>query len=345
MRRRMSLLIIVFVCLGMTGCVSNRAARQEPSMSVTSPATLPPLASQPSTPSSQMNDRAPSRIDSDLAIPQEYLENLGLVPSDAGADTFYQVARRYYDGTALFRNDWLLPESASGNIAYVRDSRYVFSSHSTAEEFLQNIHRGLIPEMEDRGGQSEELEVSLGDVSYATAFSWPDQRAYALQFMSGQTVAIVIIFGSLELSEEQALAIFSFAAHPATFNRVRTVTPLATNGGFEAVTGEWSKRNVVVVIEPDGSGRIQLTYGSKSGVIHELNFDMQSSPLTAKIVDQSFYGDMRPTESEQVGDVLIFDLEKDQSFDVLVVTMPDLKQVSNREIRLCRNGGYDLPCK
>jgi len=175
------------------------------------------LAQSPVTPTPESTYKSPTQIDSDLAIPREYLDDLGLVPLDAGADTFYEVAQRYYDGTVLFRNDWVGAEGASGHIAYLRDSRYVFPSSLVAEEFLLNINHGLMLEMEDHGMDSVEIPVSLGDTSYATAFMMPGERMYTVQFVVGQTVGIVIIAGDENLTQEQALDIFASAAQAAAF--------------------------------------------------------------------------------------------------------------------------------
>jgi hypothetical protein len=277
-----------------------------------------------------------------LAIPRDYLEDLGLVATGTGVDIFHNLAQQHYDGTVLFDNYWELPEG-SGPILEVMDFRYYFPSSSMAELFLRNTSIGLNHAAENDGNQVKEIFAFLSDTAYISLSTKPGQRVYAAHFASGQTAGIVIIAGDDTLAKEQALSIFSLAAQQLKPNQLSLSTPTAGTGDLERVAGMWGAQHLLIHINGDGTGDLNLNSGCCDGVTYYLAIDTQASPVTGTIVGRSFIGDIDPTKVARPGDTITFHVEIDENPNTLIVTMPDSGRQFSPQLEACRNGG-NLPC-
>ncbi|HET8524524.1 MAG TPA: hypothetical protein VFL82_14905, partial [Thermomicrobiales bacterium] len=172
----------------------------------------------------------------------------------------------------------------------------------------------------------------------------PGHRGYAAQFASGNTAGIVMIAGGEALTQEQAFTIFSLAAQPLSPNHMSPGTPTARAGELAMVAGTWARQHVLIGINTDGTGEINLNHGCCSGVTYYLTIEGETSPVTATIVGRSFTEDIDLEDAAGIGDTITLHRENEQNIDVLIVHLPESERGFMPEIKTCRNGGFDPPC-
>jgi hypothetical protein len=193
-------------------------------------------------------------------------------------------------------------------------------------------------------------DVDLGDRTHIAVSTKDGQRVYTAHFASGRAVGIVIVAGNRHLTQRQAFDILSLAAE-STGRSWAGASTVETIQGFEAFVGEWHSKGAKLAVKSDGTGEMNFNSGCCVGMGYDLEVDVQRSPLTATIIDRSFWqvsdspsAGLDEDQAARPGDVLTFGFESGENGDLVVVIMPPSERNFVHWVELCQLDKWDPRC-
>lgn len=150
----------------------------------------------------------PSGVNSPLAVPKRFLQELGLsggmfalVPSGGGAPILQKYRRK-----TIFWTGW--GSNSEHGLSGVTDERFEFGSVEDARAFLPHI----VPEAVERGFPTPTLlesDLRLGEETLVYHLPWPNSRmqTYYFAFRVENIVAKVAVSGDNALTKDGAIEI------------------------------------------------------------------------------------------------------------------------------------------
>lgn len=351
MKRIVHVFVTIFLVVALSGCVSGRYQGEGSDQnSAIDLAVIPTLEAPeergrletasmlptwtPADSAPNPDYTAPTDLDSEIAIPRSYLEEMGLTPAEGQINLLYPVINGF-SVRPLFTNHWRLPALNTGTIFAVDDYRFevtetLYAPYVLTESRSEFMTFSIAYDVEDLS-----TSLPLGEESYVLRFSRSGTQIYVAQFIWGRTIGTVMISGDDSLTQDQAFETFMLAATSVGYDPNYVLEVDESDQGFEGLVGFWAARQRSIEILPDGSAILYLGSGCCNSLTYLLKVDVDSQPITATVLEIEVLGDNPPTSTINVGDPVQIERRPNPMGDFVVVLIPGGSDDTYREVNMC----------